>query len=658
MLCAVGGHHEWLTALRGNRALLASDRRIRQGPFPQRYPKRPALPSLAKTTTPAKTTAPVELYRSDALLVRHVPAGDTSVGVVTFDSFTDVHKLDRPGFGEAFLAQHGVGAVHVISRENDWYQYDEMAKVAATIRSAMQGYRRVVTYGSSMGGYAAFRFAGLLGADAFIALSPQVTIAPAVVPFEQRWNSDAKRLNFIWDHLAPEPNCRGYVFYDPHDEDARHVALMARQCSLTTVRLRHAGHPSGTYLQETGLLSSAILDLVRGNADVPAIELAARAARRRSPKYLTTLAHRMPERRMRTRIALLRSAAALSPRNAGYASELAEAFKAAGRFEEAGEMHRHALALDASLPIARHRYAWHLVDSERYDEAEEISAALIAEAPKRAVLIEQRQAIEKAKKARDARRVSKLIARRPWSRLRAASLVERIAARLSGRRPDEIDSETVIKLSEETLRALLTTTPAPPQFVERWARHALLRNRAETARPDLVLLGDSLIEHWPEDAFAGRSVFNFGMGADRTQHVLWRLNAPEIASFSPRHAVILVGTNNLASGDEPEAITAGIIAVTRAVERLWPATSVLTIEIPPCGPGFAFNARQRFVANLAIRAQLQTLNVDQEMTDGFDPRTPNYHPDRIHFSEEGYRLLTSLVEARLGLIAKGAAAQR
>ncbi|KRE02262.1 hypothetical protein ASE63_07835 [Bosea sp. Root381] len=607
-----------------------------------------------------KTTEPVELYRSDALLVRHVPSGDTSVGVVTFDSFTDYQKLDRPGFGQAFLAERGVGAVHVISRENDWYQYDEMAEAAAAIRSAMQAYDRVATYGSSMGGYAAFRFAGLLGADAFIALSPQVTIDPSVVPFERRWLDDAKRLNFIWDHLAPEPGCRGYVFYDPHDDDARHVALMARQCSVIPVRLRHAGHPSSTFLLETGLLSRVILDLIRGSADVPAIELAARRARRRSPKYLATLAHQMPERRMHTKIGLLRAALALSPQDAGYASELAEAFAAAGRFEEAGEMHRRALALDGSHPILRHRYAWHLLHSENHDEADALSAALVAEAPNRAIFVEQRRVIERHKAARVGRQTSIIAtAPRPQARAasRAASLVQRIAAALSGRRVGGLDGETGGGLSEEGLRAMLTTTPAPPQFVEAWARDAMLRNRAGAARPDLVLLGDSLVEHWPEGTFSGRDVFNFGVAADRTQHLLWRLRAPEIAAFSPRHAVILIGTNNLASGDEPEAITAGIVAVARAIERLWPATSILAVEIPPCGPTFAFNARQRFVANLGIRAKLQTLNVDQEMTDGFDRRTPNYHPDRIHFSAEGYRLLTRLVAARLDLIKEGAARQ-
>lgn len=608
---------------------------------------------LAKPT-PAKTTEPVELYRSDALLVRHVPAADTAVGVVTFDSFTDYQTLDRPGFGEAFLAEHGIGAVHVISRENDWYQYAEMTEAIAAIRSAMQAYGRIVTYGSSMGGYAAFRFAGLLGADSFIALSPQVTIDPSSVPFERRWIEDSRRLTFIWDHLVPAPDCRGYVFFDPHDDDARHVALMARHCSLVPVRLRHAGHPSGPFLMETGLLSGTVLDLLKGGADVPAIEIAARLARRRSPKYLATLAYRMPKRRGQTRIDLLHQAVALAPRDAGYASDLAEAYTQAGRLEEAGEMHRQALALDGTHPVLRHRYAWHLLHSGRYDEAEALSAALVAEAPNRAVFVKQRRMIERHRKARTGWRASALAAPLPRLRARAASLLRHVAARLSGQRPDVLDDGARLP-SEETLRTLLTTTPAPPQFVERWARHALLRQRARTARPDLVLLGDSLIEHWPEASFHGRNVFNFGVGADRTQHLLWRLRAPELAALSPRHVVVMIGTNNLASGDEPEAITAGIVAVARAIERLWPEAAILTVEIPPCGPDFAFNARQRLAANRGTSARLQTLNVDQEMTGGFDPNSPNYHADRIHFSEEGYRLLTRLVEARLALVAKGAA---
>ena len=82
---------------------------------------------------------------------------------VTFTSWTDDLTLDREGFAEAFLRGEGVDAVHVISRDNRWWQHAETLPAMAAVRAATAGYARVVTYGSSMGAYAAVRLAGAGG---------------------------------------------------------------------------------------------------------------------------------------------------------------------------------------------------------------------------------------------------------------------------------------------------------------------------------------------------------------------------------------------------------------------------------------------------------------------------------------------------------------
>jgi hypothetical protein len=125
-----------------------------------------------------------EIYRSHDLLVRGRTGYETPFCVVTFDSFTDRRTLDREGFGEAFFASRGVNAVHVLSRDNDWYLLPDIELALEAAAKATASFDRVSAYGSSMGAYAAIRLGGLAGASTAIALSPQFSIDPRLVPFE------------------------------------------------------------------------------------------------------------------------------------------------------------------------------------------------------------------------------------------------------------------------------------------------------------------------------------------------------------------------------------------------------------------------------------------------------------------------------------------
>ena len=196
-----------------------------------------------------------EIYRSADLLVRARTGYHSSFCVVTFNSFTDRRTLDREGFGEGFFASRGVNAVHVLSRDNDWYLLEDIELALDAAAKATAPFESVSAYGSSMGAYAAIRLGRLAGASAAIALSPQFSIDPRVVPFEDRWAPDARRLNYeIERRLGP----KGFVasadvFYDPADRDARHVELYREHIEVRDIRLPDCGHPVTGFLAEVGL---------------------------------------------------------------------------------------------------------------------------------------------------------------------------------------------------------------------------------------------------------------------------------------------------------------------------------------------------------------------------------------------------------------------
>src|SRR5437763_229332 len=70
-----------------------------------------------------------------------------------------------------------------------------------------------------------------------------------------------------------------------------------------------------------------------------------------------------------------------------------------------------------------------------------------------------------------------------------------------------------------------------------------------------LLVGDSITDGWHngdardilEENFGQYHPYNIGIGGDRTQHVLWRLDKGEVDGINPKVAMLMIGTNNLSS---------------------------------------------------------------------------------------------------------------
>ena len=323
----------------------------------------------------SRAAAGEPVHESDRLRVTFRPAGGAERPlVVTFDSLSPDLRLQRPGFGEAWLAQVGYDAVHVVSAGNDWYGAPDLREALARVRALAAGRARTVTYGSSMGGYAAVRFAGRAGAQAAVALSPQVSIDPVKAPWENRWSDYATGLDFGWETPAPEDEGlrTAYVVYDPYGRDRLHMEALASLLPVTPVPVRYAGHPSGTFLAETHLLADMVLDMVEDRFDLAAFRTEVRRARRRSAAYHQVLADGQPVRRAGLALRLTQEAARLSPHAGVYHRALGDRLDRAGDPAGAEAALRTALALEPDQPNGRLRLAELL--AERGGDRREVRA--------------------------------------------------------------------------------------------------------------------------------------------------------------------------------------------------------------------------------------------------------------------------------------------
>jgi lysophospholipase L1-like esterase len=204
--------------------------------------------------------------------------------------------------------------------------------------------------------------------------------------------------------------------------------------------------------------------------------------------------------------------------------------------------------------------------------------------------------------------------------------------------------------AQECAGMAAANTPAAYKDIGKTSLYeAEVRTIADQKTADMILIGDSLVEAWDVKLLHPRTAVNFGIVGDKTQNVLWRLNAPVLKNINPKDVVILLGTNNLGVGDEPCAIVSGLKRVLFKIVDLWPSARLWVLEIPPRGPDFAFRNDDRKQVNASLRQVLgmHTINVDDEITCHWHQPCENYLDDNLHFSPLGYSVLADALNSAI-----------
>jgi len=139
---------------------------------------------------------------------------------------------------------------------------------------------------------------------------------------------------------------------------------------------------------------------------------------------------------------------------------------------------------------------------------------------------------------------------------------------------------------------LTTTQPVEAKTNgEKWWRGNCERINADIKKMegkiDLAFVGDSITARWKGDSWnkhwgAYRAV-NMGIGGDRTQNVLWRLQNGQLDGYKARLFVLMIGTNNCDKRTEPADVAAGIKAIVELIKTKQPKAKILLLGILPTG---------------------------------------------------------------------------
>ncbi|MBI3875099.1 MAG: GDSL family lipase [Verrucomicrobia bacterium] len=178
----------------------------------------------------------------------------------------------------------------------------------------------------------------------------------------------------------------------------------------------------------------------------------------------------------------------------------------------------------------------------------------------------------------------------------------------------------------------------------------------------MLFLGDSITAGWRNQkpiwdaAFGKYKPANFGIGGDRTQHVLWRIQNGELDGIKPKAAVLMIGTNN-SGQDSTEGIAKGITAIIKTLHEKSPHTKVLLLAIFPRGP-MPSATREKLKAVNEIVAKLDDgkhvfyLDIGGKFLEADGTLTKEIMPDFLHLSAKGYQIWADAISDKLAELVK------
>lgn len=180
---------------------------------------------------------------------------------VTFDPL--LYLWAKPPFGHEFLAKQGLDTIAVRKKAENFYQPLSRAAFEAAVVPVAQQYARVVSYGSSLGAYAALYYSRDLPWTV-IASSPRVSAHPEFGT--AAWQ---QRCPFQHERFSPEAEarCDVVIFFDPRDAiDRRYIeGEVLRQFQRTqVVRVPFAGHPANQFLGDIGYIAPYVRAVLAG----------------------------------------------------------------------------------------------------------------------------------------------------------------------------------------------------------------------------------------------------------------------------------------------------------------------------------------------------------------------------------------------------------
>jgi cephalosporin-C deacetylase-like acetyl esterase/lysophospholipase L1-like esterase len=192
--------------------------------------------------------------------------------------------------------------------------------------------------------------------------------------------------------------------------------------------------------------------------------------------------------------------------------------------------------------------------------------------------------------------------------------------------------------------------------------HEQLLAKRKAGQIDVYFMGDSITRRWGASDeqyqdllanwranFTGWNAADFGWGADKTQHMLWRLQNGELDGVNPKIVVLMAGTNNVGRstplGDVEERaadVARGVTAVVREIRKRAPDATVVITGITPRNDNIAvmpvINRANQQIAKLADGKKTRYININAALALPDNQLREGMVNDGLHLTVKAYQV--------------------
>ncbi|XP_054157339.1 platelet-activating factor acetylhydrolase IB subunit alpha1-like [Oppia nitens] len=173
----------------------------------------------------------------------------------------------------------------------------------------------------------------------------------------------------------------------------------------------------------------------------------------------------------------------------------------------------------------------------------------------------------------------------------------------------------------------------------------------------IVFVGDSITEQWAVNGqtvwskyYSSRGTYNYGIGGDQTQQVLYRIQNKEFDGLHPKVIVLLIGTNNVYLNETLDDIAHGVNETVRELLAKMPKSKLILLGVLPRGEPLGTKCKQlnELIKNLDNQQTVYYLDMWSQFEDPSGHiRTELYTSGLLHLTQLGYHVWQQTMEPLL-----------
>lgn len=183
-------------------------------------------------------------------------------------------------------------------------------------------------------------------------------------------------------------------------------------------------------------------------------------------------------------------------------------------------------------------------------------------------------------------------------------------------------------------------------------------NRISVVEPDILFIGDSIVEYYPLQELFGTSktIVNRGIRGYQTGLLLENLDA-HLYGGAVDKIVLLIGTNDIGKDVPLNDALNNLEAIIQSIARDYPLTEIKLLSILPVNEGEEYKQTVYIRSNEKIQRwnqayqklasaymQVEFVPVFDSLTDKAGQLKKDYTTDGLHLSVPGYQVLTKALK--------------